>query len=260
MDFQQNTQPDKMNEQPPVQEAPVAPDQISQEQPAVQNLQEQQQSTFQDQQMPQQGTFENQNIQPPGSNPYDHNPYGNTGSQPNANIAQNAGPQQNTGSYANGSPNPYQNRQPYQNNMPYQSNTPYGNRYPNSGNNAYPYYNRGAYQVPYAEPGSSLANAAMILGIISIIASFTFTVYPAFILGSIAIVLALLSKGSRTGFFQKAKTGIICGAIGLITNTVIVIFSLIFVFTNPEAREMFDQIFEQQYGMTFEEMMEEIDR
>lgn len=234
MDFQQNTQPDGVNEQTPAQEPPVVPDQTLQDQPL------QEQPMPQNQPMQQQSPYDNRNMQAPGGNPYNHNPY------------------------ENGTPNPYQSGQSYQNNQPYRNNIPYGNgypnnNYPNGGNNAYPYYNRSSYQLQYAEPGSSLANASMVLGIISIIASFTFTVYPAFILGSIAIILALLSKGSRTGFFQKARTGIICGTIGLITNTLIVIFSLVFVFTNPDANEMFNQMFEQQYGMTFEEMMEEIE-
>ena len=278
MDFQHNTQPDGINEQTPAQESPLMPQQTLQDQQintaeqgvqdrpintAEPGLQEQPMNTaesglqeqsitqgqpYQEQPIPQshpmqqQEPFENRNMQTPGGNPYNHNPYENR-------------------------TNPYQNGQSYQQNQPYQNNIPYGNGYPNNsyynnnpnrGNNAYPYYNRDTYQVPYAEPGSKLANAAMVLGIISIIASFTFTVYPAFILGSIAIILALLSKGGRTSFFQKARTGIICGTIGLITNAAIIIISLVFVFTNPDAREMFDQIFEQQYGMSFEEMMEEM--
>ena len=121
-------------------------------------------------------------------------------------------------------------------------------------NNNYPYYSRDTYQLPVAEPGSSLAKAAMVLGIIAIASCFTFTVYPPFILGSIAIVLALLSKGRRPKLFSNAKTGIVCAVSGFATNTIIITCIMYLLFTSPYIRE----IFEDQYGITFDEMMEEI--
>lgn len=130
--------------------------------------------------------------------------------------------------------------------------TPY-NHNPYDSNN-YPHYNRGVYQLPVAEPGSSLAKAAMVLGIIAIASCFTMTIYPAYILGSIAIVLALLSKGRRPKLFSNAKTGIICAVSGLAINTLLIAFIMYLLFTSPYIRE----IFEDQYGITFDEMMEEI--
>ncbi len=137
-----------------------------------------------------------------------------------------------------------------------QPGTPY-NHNPYDNNN-YPYYNRGNYQLPVAEPGSSLAKAAMIVGIIAIVSCFTFTVYPPFILGSIAITLALLSKGRRPKLFSNAKTGIICAVSGIALNTIIVTSIVYLVFTNPYIREMVNQEYEKQYGITFDEMIEEI--
>lgn len=89
-------------------------------------------------------------------------------------------------------------------------------------NNNYPYYNRSSYQLPAAEPGSSLAKAAMVVGIIAIASCFTLTIYPPYILCSTAIVLALLSKGRRPKLFSNAKTGIICAVGGIAINTVII--------------------------------------
>ncbi|MCM1038630.1 MAG: hypothetical protein NC314_01040 [Roseburia sp.] len=260
MDFQNNIQPD--NGQNPAPAAPVTPEPQTaqaQNQPIPeQPISQTQETPIQAQQamqMPMPQAAQEQSAaglqnQQPNANPYG---YGNQNPYPNGQPYQGSRPYQNNMSYGGGYPN-----NGYPNNG-YPNNNYPNNNHPNGGNNSYPYYNRSAYQVPYAEPGSSLANTAMILGIISIIVSFTFTVYPAFVLGSIAIILALLSKGSRSSHFQKAKTGIICGTIGLVTNTIIVIFSLIFVYTNPEANEMFNDVFEQQYGMTFEEMMEEME-
>ena len=275
MDFQHHTQSDTPMEPSPAnqQTAPVQEQQtVTMHEQQTVAIQEQQSSLTQDQaplpqKQPAAFDVSTQNLQGPQSvpmqgqmpvqehpaypqgtpgggnipgqtyDPYNHNPYGNTASRPNGQSLPNS--------------------RPYQNNMPYGSGYP-NNHYPGGNNNAYPYYNRGAYEVPPAQPGSSLANTAMILGIISILASFTFTIYPAFILGSIAIVLAILSKGSRSHFFQKARTGIICGTIGLLMNVVIAASSLIFVFTNPEAYEMFNQEFERIYGMSFDEIMDEM--
>ncbi|MCM1252015.1 MAG: hypothetical protein NC321_04275 [Clostridium sp.] len=144
-------------------------------------------------------------------------------------------------------------QQPYRNPYPYGSN-PAPNGYPNME----PYYNRSAYRLPSPEPGSSLANAAMVLGIIAIASCFTFTLYPPFILGSIAIVLALLSKGRRPQFFSKAKTGIICAVSGLIINTVLIGCITVLLSTDSDFRNEVNRTFEEQYGISFDEVIEEI--
>lgn len=189
--------------------------------------------------------------------------------------------------YGNGTPYPAP-QQPYetntstpdQNSNPYRNNTPYGNQYPNRNgyqggynpntnnydpnhynqnngyHNNYPYYNRSTYQLPAAEPGSNLAKGAMICGILSIVFCFTFTVYPAFVSGSIAVILALLSKGRRNQLFSQAKTGVICAVIGLVFNAIILTSSITYVFTNPEGREEFNRQWERIYGESFDDMME----
>ncbi len=190
----------------------------------------------------------------------------NAGQTPHPNARPQSGP-------AGPGGNPYQNQHNSNNNSGYGYNNSYNNGYNNSynngrnygnnggygyNNNGYPYYNRNAYQLPYAEPGSSLANASMVLGIISIVSCFTFTVYPAFILGSIAIVLALLSKGTRQKLFSKAKTGILCAVIGLSVNTVLVTSCMYLFFTNPEVRRDINRTVERQYGVSFDELMDDI--
>ena len=238
-----------------------------------------------------------QNRQPYGNNsgsPYqDGQPYGNNNGTPYQSTqpyGSNGAPYQSMPPYGNGTPypapqQPYENNKnanvPAQNGNSYRNNTPYGNQYPNANgyqgsyhsntnnynsnnynpnngyNNQYPYYGRNAYQIPAAEPGSNLAKAAMICGILSIIFCFTFTVYPAFVLGSVAVILALLPKGRRNKLFSQARTGIICAAIGLIINAIILASSLVYVFTNPEGREEFNRQWERIYGEPFDDMMED---
>lgn len=266
MDFQQQNQQEAPIEQPSAYntqptETPVSNQAVNQEPTTMQQTPAQgpvasQQAVTQEPTAPQQ-TF-NQETPAPQQAPVQatgsYNQQPAQGQPPYGYDRQT--PYQNRLPYGNnnGYQNPYQNA--YQGSNPQQGNTPYGS--PNQNDNGYPYYNRGAYQLPPKEPGSGFAGAAMILGILSIVFCLTFTVYPAFILGSIAIVLALLSKGSRSTLLDKARTGIICGTIGLITNTILVTSVVVMLFTNPELRDEVNKTFERQYGVTFDEMMDEI--
>ncbi|MDE5865469.1 MAG: hypothetical protein K2H31_02570, partial [Lachnospiraceae bacterium] len=91
-----------------------------------------------------------------------------------------------------------------------------------------------------------------------IIACFTFTIYPAFITGSIAIVLALLSKGRMQKMLNKARTGIICAIIGLVSNILLITSCVVLYYTNDDVRAQVNQMYEDQYGQTLDEMIEEM--
>ena len=252
MDFHQNTQPEETDETINVPEQ----EPVSNEQPANDPYH----------QIPTDSDSYQSQI------PYDNQapsqipkqiPYGNQARPQNQNQAPYANqvPRHNQVPHANQVPGQNQNQVPYSNQFPRQNQNPYGNNGP-YGNDYSPFPNNGYRQAVYpmrkAEPGSSLANAAMILGIIAIICCFTFTIYPAFILGSIAILLALLSKGRRPALFPKARTGIICAVIGLVLNTILLTSALAAFFTNEELRQEVNEIIEYQYGMSFDELMEEI--
>ena len=110
----------------------------------------------------------------------------------------------------------------------------------------------------YKMPGKSLATASMILGIISILSTILMTLYIPMILGSIAIVLAILSKGSKNNMPGQATAGIVCGAGGLVVNVGIFTAALVFVFSHPEILQetarTYDTFLEQYYGESTEEM------
>ncbi len=162
----------------------------------------------------------------------------------------------NNNSYGNSGYNNYTNSNyNYNNNY---SNNGYNNGYNYNNNGCNPNYGRYAYPVNVSEPGSKLATAAMVLGIISIISCFTFTIYPAFITGSIAIVLALLSKGRLQKMLNKARIGIICAIIGLVSNALLIIGCVALYYTNDYVRAQVNQMYEEQYGQTLDEMIEEI--
>jgi hypothetical protein len=82
------------------------------------------------------------------------------------------------------------------------------------------------YQQPQQNPRRSvwMENVSLILGILSLLTACM--IYPALIGGSIAIVLALLSKGGEETMTSKAIGGLILGAIALF----FVVLAFIYVF------------------------------
>lgn len=133
--------------------------------------------------------------------------------------------------------NPYNNN-PYNSNNSYNTQTPYR---PNTG-----------------ASGDRLASAAMIMGILTLATFVSMTIYPPFIFGAVGIVLALLSKGRSPGLQVKAKAGIICATIGLVANCALCTTSLYMLYTKPEIMKQVNDIFEKQYGMSYDEMLEMI--
>lgn len=205
----------------------------------------------------------------PNGNPYANNNgnpyYGNPvqGGKP----AQGANTGQNNSSYGNGGYNNFNNNNynynKNYNNNGYNNGCNYNNNGYNNGynynNNGYnPNYGRYAYPVNVSEPGSKLANAAMILGIISIVSFFSFIIYPALITGSIAIVLALLSKGRQQKMLSKARTGIICAIIALVLNALLITGTTVRYFTDDDFRTQVNQTYEELYGQPLDEMIEEM--
>lgn len=221
MDFQQNNQPEVQNNQPNNQQA-----EQPNSSPAL-GAQPSGNSSY--------NNVNNNLNNNMNNNPYNHNPYQNQNNGQNPNVNNGYG---------------------YPNNNGYNNN--YNNGYNNGYNNNNPYYNRNVYQMPQTEPGNGLFTAAFVLGIVALVFCFTFTVYPAYIFGSIAIVLALLSKGKNAKMHSKASVGIICAIAALVLNTCIVTYSMTTIFTNPEVYEEFNDTCEEIYGMSFDEMIEEI--
>ena len=101
---------------------------------------------------------------------------------------------------------------------------------------------------PKEDPPNSFATASMVLGIIAIV----------LILGALAIILALLSRGGELKFHSSAKTGIRNSLIAFGIDIALVAVSCWLVFCNTTFMEDFDNTWEEIYGMPYEEMMEGI--
>lgn len=136
------------------------------------------------------------------------------------------------------------------NSMDYNNNNPYTQQNNN-------YYSNGQGQF-IRNPGQALATVSMILGLASI---FTiFTVYIPIICGSLAIVLAILSKGYGKKMLGTARIGI-GTAIGGMALVIAVIGSLTALLLSSSGDtlvkfgQQMDQQFEEQTGQKLEDVL-----
>lgn len=154
--------------------------------------------------------------------------------------------------------------------MDYQPNNPQGgpgggyNPYNNNPYNNNPYNPYGAplSPAPVKPKGDSMATASMILGIITLVSLLLLRLSMPFLLGGVGIILAILSKGGTRQMIGKAKAGMICCITGLALDVVLCVSAVWLVFSlprlSPELTEEVNKICEEQYGVSYYEMMEEI--
>lgn len=100
---------------------------------------------------------------------------------------------------------------------------------------------------------NGFAIASMILGICSLL--FFCTVYFPIPLGALGCLFVILSKRRGKAMSGAAITGLVTSILGMLCGLFIIIGSLFTAFTmlRPENRELLDSMFEQTYGVDFEE-------
>ena len=104
-------------------------------------------------------------------------------------------------------------------------------------------------------PNTMLVTASMVLGILTVATAIMGTVYLPFILGGIAIVMAILSRAEDGIMPFKSRIGVLLGTLGIILNILVVGTSVYKVFNDPAQYEAFDSVFERFYGQDFESFM-----
>ena len=116
-----------------------------------------------------------------------------------------------------GSNQPYGNNQPYGSNQPYGGPPPYppppqyGTPQPYGGPPPYGPYPGGPQQ---SRPGSGMAAASLVLGIVGILSCFF-----GLVLGALAVIFGILA-GRKGGYGGVAISGIITGSIGFLIGAV----------------------------------------
>ena len=92
--------------------------------------------------------------------------------------------------------------------------------------------------------GEGLATASLILGVLAAL-GFVF-VFPPFMFGATAIVLAFLSSGEN-GIALRAKIGMFMGAISMVLLVVVIISAVRFLLANPGMFDDFHKEFNELY-------------
>ncbi len=126
-----------------------------------------------------------------------------------------------------------------------------------NGDNQY-YYNNYNYNRAHNELDKhvNMATLALILGLVSV--PLCFFLYTGIIIGGIAILFAILSKGTAAKLLPQAKKGIIYGTIGIVLGYGILGMSIHNMITNPSYREQLNQFSTQYYGESFDDMLKEL--
>ncbi len=119
-----------------------------------------------------------------------------------------------------------------------------------------PYYSQNP-RPGIQNPGQTMATIAMVLGLASVFC--IFTVYLPMVFGSIAIILAILSKGYGKKMLVTARIGV-GTAIGGLSMVILLIASVLTLFMSnsdlliDQGRQL-DEQFERQTGQKLEDYL-----
>ena len=101
-----------------------------------------------------------------------------------------------------------------------------------------------------------LAGTALIVGLASIPLCFFLNI--GVVAGGIAVVLAILSKGTMERFLPQARKAIIYGTLGVVIGYGVFAYDLHAVLTKPEYREQLNIMSEQMNGESFDDMLKDL--
>lgn len=107
-------------------------------------------------------------------------------------------------------------------------------------------------------PANSFARASMALGVAALVSVFTFTIFPAVILGALSIILALLSRGAELTFHSKAKTGIMLTVLAILANVALLGGTVAMIFGDNPYHDELNATYEEMFGMTYDEILQGI--
>ena len=107
----------------------------------------------------------------------------------------------------------------------------------------------------YSSKNNSFTILSLCFGMIAIATcSMFFIALPA---GGLSILFAILSKGRERKMQAICKAGIITSAIGIFLSFLITGAAFYLVFSNPDYRQQLNDMSQQMYGETFDDMLKE---
>ena len=101
-------------------------------------------------------------------------------------------------------------------------------------------------------PGSGFELSALIFGFLSILSCSI--LYVSVILGALAILFALLSRGGKQKLSPRAKLGLILGIIGMVLTVLLSVYAFYLAFTQYGSIENLLREYCQMLGFDFEEL------
>ena len=107
--------------------------------------------------------------------------------------------------------------------------------------------------------GVQLSRTAQTIAIFALISGLMIPVVMPAILAGIAIVLAILSKGRKNSMPKRARNAVIMGIITLAINTALLgmsVFQIYRAMTDETVMEEFNELMEDNYGYSFEDLLE----
>ena len=112
-------------------------------------------------------------------------------------------------------------------------------------------------------PSDRLSRTAMSLAILAIFSILSFPVVAPYVLGSLSLVLAVLSKGGSEIYPRRSRTAAIVASVALILNTALLVYSIYYfirILHDPVLQERFSETLYRMYGITFDEFMSQFRR
>lgn len=106
-------------------------------------------------------------------------------------------------------------------------------------------------QKPEVIQKNTFATASIVLSVAALLTCTFF--YSAYLMGALAILFALLSRGDRMHMNTKAKWGLILGSAAILLSTVITISAIYIVLEEYGSFENVLQQYCQMYGIDFEQ-------
>ena len=120
------------------------------------------------------------------------------------------------------------------------------------------YYNNYNYNKSHNQLDShvNMATVALVTGLIAIPLCFVMNI--GIVLGGVAVILGILSKGSEKKLLPQAKRGIIYGTIGIVLGYIVFVSSMHTILTDPTYRQQLNQMSEQMNGQSFDDLLKEL--
>lgn len=104
------------------------------------------------------------------------------------------------------------------------------------------------------QQSNTFATVAIALGIISIL-SLTSIIFP-LILGSLAIIFAILSKGSNLKMSKNGFIGFTTGITSIVGSIIFTAVTIYMILFNQDYRDYMNEQYKSRIGVTFDEYVE----